>query len=98
MRKMMPLAAFLVLLALHGESGAQTTQQLTQSRSDLAQHAWQAEDKCNQNAWAQYPDYTKEGNEKRERAFRLCQMNGHLPPRAPLVAPAIPSLSGQPMH
>lgn len=103
MRKMISLPfALLALVFAHAECRAQTAadqlNQLTQSRSYMTHHAWQAEDKCNQNAWGQYPDYTKEANEKRERAFRLCQMSGHLPPRAPLVAPPVPSLDAHPAH
>jgi hypothetical protein len=41
---------------------------------------WKAQDKCALAVRKQFPDYTKESNAKRERAFQMCLLGNNLPP------------------
>jgi hypothetical protein len=72
-----------VLIALCGvtasEVHAQMPNQLKQSES-----AWKGMDNCKRQAWKQNPDYTHEGNAKRDEAMRLCLQTNHAPPISPL--------------
>jgi hypothetical protein len=36
---------------------------------------WKGQDNCAKAAQKKYPDYTKEGNAKREQEFRACLLN-----------------------
>jgi hypothetical protein len=77
-------AALLVALsAIYGVAAsdvhAQQANTLKQSES-----AWKGMDNCKRQAWKQHPDYTREGNAKREEAVRLCLQTNHAPPISPL--------------
>lgn len=55
--------------------------------------AWKTGDSCAQEAFKKYPDYTPEGNAKREEARRVCLRTHHLP--APdAAASAVPPEGG----
>lgn len=97
MSNFLSLAAALLMLALApADALAQYADEAASSQILTNQRTWQAEDRCNANAWRQYPDYTKEASAKRERAFKICQMSGQYPPRAPLVAAPVPSMDASP--
>ena len=49
---------------------------------------WKAEDNCAREAFKRSPDYTPEGNRKRDQLYRRCIDNGHLPPRDDPSGPA----------
>jgi hypothetical protein len=97
-KTLLSLAALLAFAFASAGVRAQVTpdQAATASQVLNNQRVWQAEDKCNEIAWKQYPDYTKEASAKRERAFKLCQMSGQFPPRAPLTAAPVPSTETSP--
>ncbi len=42
------------------------------------QMQWQQSGKCNQDAFAKYPDYTPESNVKREAWRRVCLRDAHI--------------------
>jgi hypothetical protein len=76
------------------------------SRADPAwlksENAWAASDRCARSAYKQFPDYTPEGNAKRQHALQQCLQASNLPPRdAPppaAAAAAAPPAAGQPPH
>jgi hypothetical protein len=43
---------------------------------------WKNNDKCAQQAFKQYPDYTAEGNAKRQHSMQQCLAGTNSPPRA----------------
>lgn len=44
---------------------------------------WKASDKCTQQAQAAFPDFTPEGNAKRDAKLKECLAGQNLPPREP---------------
>ena len=42
---------------------------------------WVGSDRCSQQAYRAFPDYTAESLAKRDQAFQQCLANGNLPPR-----------------
>jgi len=76
-------ASLVILSVLYGLAGsdvrAQQPNVLKQSEA-----AWKAMDNCKRQAWKQHPDYTREGNAKRDEAMRLCLQVNHAPPVTPL--------------
>jgi hypothetical protein len=45
---------------------------------------WKSADKCTRQAQTAFPDYTAEGNAKRDAALKACLDASGLPPREPL--------------
>lgn len=45
-----------------------------------SQAVWLSMDKCKRQAFQKFPDYTPEGNAKREKAVRQCLEANNLPP------------------
>ena len=45
---------------------------------------WKAEDRCAAAALKAFPDYTPEGNAKRDAQMKLCLSSQNLPPRGDL--------------
>lgn len=51
-----------------------------------SESVWKLRDICRRNAFKQFPDYTPEGNAKRDRAEQRCLESNNLPtspPQAP---------------
>ena len=46
---------------------------------------WKLRDQCRRSAFKQFPDYTAEGNAKRERAEQRCLEGNNLPTSPPPV-------------
>jgi hypothetical protein len=44
---------------------------------------WKASDKCAEKAQAAFPDFTPEGNAKRDAKLKECLAGQNLPPREP---------------
>jgi hypothetical protein len=44
---------------------------------------WSSSDVCARRAFKQFPDYTPEGNAKRDHAMQQCLAASHAPPRDP---------------
>jgi hypothetical protein len=87
-RSLTVAAILTVLSATHAWS------QISNPQSDHdTPKVWRASDDCAKKAFRQYPDYNRESNLKRDRAFRICLATSGLPPRADLAAPA-PAESG----
>jgi hypothetical protein len=42
---------------------------------------WVGSDRCSQQAYRAFPDYTPDSLAKRDLAFQQCLANGNLPPR-----------------
>jgi len=51
-------------------------------------HTWKAEDRCAAAAQKAFPDYTPEGNAKRDAQMKQCLSSQVLPPRGDLETPA----------
>jgi hypothetical protein len=49
---------------------------------------WKASDRCVAAARKAFPDYTPEGNAKRDAQLKLCLSSQNLPPRGDLDTPA----------
>lgn len=47
----------------------------------LMQKRWVGSDRCSQQAFQAYPDYTAESLVKRDLALKQCLARGNLPPR-----------------
>ena len=60
------------------------------TRLNGANKSWQAADKCMRSSFTQYPDYTAEAAQKRDRFVQACLRDHRLPPR-PDMAPAAPA-------
>jgi hypothetical protein len=54
------------------------------NKQKQSETAWKTMDDCKRQAWRQNPDYTPEGNAKRDEAMRLCLQANHAPPISPL--------------
>jgi hypothetical protein len=52
-----------------------------QKQSDTA---WKAMDNCKRQAWKQNPDYTREGNAKRDEAMKHCLGASNAPSISPV--------------
>jgi hypothetical protein len=48
-----------------------------------SQSTWKLRDQCRRNAFRQFPDYTAEGNAKRDRAEQRCLESYNLPTSPP---------------
>lgn len=68
--------------AFVSDAGAQMPGSNSYNRS-LA--VWNRMDVCKRQAWKQHPDYTPDGNAKRDRAVKQCLEANNLPPTAPLT-------------
>ncbi len=79
-----------VMGALLGTAGPSAADQNWKTSSQL----WGRQDRCAREAFKKFPDYTREGNAKREHEFQQCLAQGNLPPRelvnTPFPAPAPP--------
>jgi hypothetical protein len=73
------------LVILAALCGVATTDVQAQQPNKLQQSetVWKAMDNCKRQAWRQHPDYTREGNAKREEAMKLCLRASSAPPIAP---------------
>lgn len=58
--------------------------------------AWMASDRCARAAFKEFPDYTPEGNAKREHAMQQCLAASNLPPRGPIAPANPPAAATQP--
>jgi hypothetical protein len=48
----------------------------------LNSNVWKNNDNCARQAFKKFPDYTPDGNAKRDNAFRQCLASTNTPPRA----------------
>ena len=71
-RTLIPLTGLLLAAALASAAAAD----LNQRKADTA---WKEGDTCAKQAFQKYPDYTPEGNAKRESARKACLRNHRLP-------------------
>lgn len=55
-------------------------------RQQQSQSAWRKEDQCARDAFAKFPDYTRESNAARDRLMRDCEIRSGIPVRAPVNA------------
>ena len=51
---------------------------------------WKYNDYCARQAFKQFPDYTPEGNAKRDHAMQQCLAATHAPPRPSLSPTPVP--------
>jgi hypothetical protein len=68
------------------------------SEAQTSQRQWNAMDKCNQQAFRLYPDYTAAGAQQRDRYVRRCQREAGAPVQGGAGAvqtPAAAPSSGQ---
>ena len=72
------LSAICGVVAL--EAHAQQPSKLKQSET-----VWKGMDNCKRQAWRQHPDYTREGNAKRDETVRNCLGANNAPPISPLT-------------
>ena len=73
---------YLIAALLLFAGAAQASQQ-----GQVVLNNWKAADKCAKQAQAAYPDYSAEGNAKRDAALKNCLNGSNLAPRQPLSQP-----------
>jgi len=56
-----------------------------------SEQVWKLSDKCTADALKKYPDYTREGLEKREQHIKQCNLANRTPSRQSLTATAPPA-------
>ncbi|HUI35489.1 MAG TPA: hypothetical protein VLX67_08185 [Stellaceae bacterium] len=54
---------------------------LADGQGEQLMKRWAGADRCSQQAYRAFPDYTAESLAKRDQAFQQCLANGNLPPR-----------------
>lgn len=59
-----------------------------------SERVWKRMDNCKRQAWKQHPDYTREGNLKRDEALKHCLKASNAPPMSPLTQRAPQERSG----
>jgi hypothetical protein len=50
-----------------------------------SERIWSQMDNCKRQAWKQHPDYTREGNAKRDEVVKHCLEASNTPPVSPLT-------------
>lgn len=77
------LVALSVLCAIAASEARAQQQPYRPNRFQESEGVWKRMDNCKRQAWKQHPDYTPEGNAKRDQAVRQCLDASNLPPVAP---------------